>query len=57
MRAQADCLPAGVPVPGAPPVELRPERAPKLNFLRYGLNVLHRRKLARLAATDEAYQS
>jgi len=57
MRAQADRLPDGEPAPGAPPVALRPERAPKLNFLRYGLNVLHRRKLARLAATDEAYQS
>jgi len=57
MRAQTDILPAGIPAPGTLPVELRPERAPKVNFWNYGLNVLHRRRLVRLMATDDAYQS
>jgi len=57
MRTQTDKLPSGVPTPNAPPLELIPERAPRLNFWRYGLNVLHRRRLMHLAATDAAYQS
>lgn len=57
MRAQADRLPPGGPAGGAPTVELRAGRAPRLTFLRYAQNVLHRRKLMRLAATDDAYCS
>ncbi len=57
MRAAADKLPLGTPAPGSPPVELRPWRAPKLNFWRYGLNVLKRRKFARLMSQDEFHRS
>lgn len=57
MRAQADKLPAGIPAPGAPPVELKPWRAPKLNFLRYAMNVLKRRHFVRLAAQGESNQN
>jgi hypothetical protein len=53
MRAGADALPAGVPAPGAPPVELQPVLAPRLNFWRYGLNALRRRQLLRLAQTQK----
>ncbi len=57
MRAQADKLPSGTPAPGTPPVELRPEPAPKLNFWRYGLNVLKRRRFMQLAAHDDVHRS
>ncbi len=57
MRSLVDHLPSGAPPPGGSPVELEPFRAPRLNFWRYLQNVRHRRKLMRLAATDEAYRS
>jgi hypothetical protein len=57
MRAQSDKLPPGVPAPNTPPLELTPEPAPQLNFWRYGLNVLHRRRLMRLAMNDDAYRN
>jgi len=53
MRAQADQLPTGIPTPGAPPVELHSWRAPKLNFCRYAINALKRRRFMRLAAKEE----
>jgi hypothetical protein len=57
MRQQSDRLPAGVPAAGSPPVVLSPEIAPQVTFLRYAQNVLHRRRLMRLAATDPVHQS
>jgi hypothetical protein len=56
MRAQADRLPPGVPAPGAPPAELRPWRAPKLNFWRYAVNAFKRRRFMRLAAHDDVHR-
>jgi hypothetical protein len=50
MRARTDALPHGVTAPGAPPVELRPVPAPRLTIWRYGLNVLRRRRMTRMAA-------
>lgn len=56
MRVEADKLPAGTLPTRSPPVELRTWRAPKLNFWRYGLNILKRRLIMRRAAHDDVYQ-
>jgi hypothetical protein len=52
MRARTDVLPPATPAPGAAPVELQPEPAPRLTILRYGLNALRRRQLMRLASSN-----
>jgi len=54
MRALSDALPSGSPPTGASPVELHPFRAPKLNIIRYAMNVMHRKQLMRIAANSPA---